>query len=80
MPARNNPNAVSLSRGARGAEGARQEEVVAVTPWPGAQTSCWRGPENRRYATVVLPTRFGKSIIYTILPILFLNILTTQQT
>ena len=28
-----------------------QEEVVAVTPWPGAQTSCWRGPENRRYAT-----------------------------
>ena len=38
-------------RGARGAEGARQEEVFSVTPWPGAQTSCWRGPENRRYAT-----------------------------
>ena len=29
--------------GARRAEGARQE-VVAVTPWPGAQTSClWEG-------------------------------------
>ena len=38
--------------GARGAEGARQEEVVAVNPWPGAQTSFWRGAENRRYATV----------------------------
>ena len=29
---------------------------------------------------VVLPTELGKSIIYTFLPILFLNILTTQQT
>ena len=29
--------------GARGAEGVCQEEVVAVTPWPGAQTSCSRG-------------------------------------
>ena len=38
-------------RGARGVEGARQEEVVAVNPWPGAQTSCLRGPENHRYAT-----------------------------
>ena len=35
----------------RGPPGARQEEVVAVTPWPGAQTSCCGGPENRRYAT-----------------------------
>ena len=32
--------------GARGVEGARQEEVVAVNPWPGAQTSCLRwGPK-----------------------------------
>ena len=41
-------------RGARKAEGARgahQEEVVAVTSWSGAQTSCLRGPENRHYAT-----------------------------
>ena len=37
--------------GLKGPSGARQEEVVAVTPWPGAQTSCLRGPENRRYAT-----------------------------
>ena len=28
---------------ARGPPGARQEEVVAITPWPGAQTSCLRG-------------------------------------
>ena len=28
-----------------------QEEVIAVTPWPGAQTSYLRGPENPRYAT-----------------------------
>ena len=31
------------SGGGGGAEGARQEEVVAVTPWPGAQTSGLRG-------------------------------------
>ena len=30
-------------RGWRGPPGARQEEVVAVTPWPGAQTRCLRG-------------------------------------
>ena len=40
--------------GSRGAEGPargppRQGEVVAVTPRPGAQTSCLRGPENCRY-------------------------------
>ena len=28
---------------ARPPPGARQEEIVAVTPWPGAQTSCLRG-------------------------------------
>ena len=27
----------------RGVKGARQEEVVAVNPWPEAQTSCLRG-------------------------------------
>ena len=34
-------------------KGLCQGEVVAVTPWPGAQTSCWRGNfnENRCYAT-----------------------------
>ena len=30
-------------RGARGIEGARLEEIVAVSPWPGAQTSCLQG-------------------------------------
>ena len=29
--------------GLKGPTRARQEEVVAVTPWPGAQTSYWRG-------------------------------------
>ena len=39
-------------RGWRGPQRARQEKVVAVNPWPGAQTSCLRGGENHRYATV----------------------------
>ena len=39
--------------GLKGPPGARQEEVVAVTPWPGTQTSCLRGAEYRRYATAI---------------------------
>ena len=38
--------------GLKGPPGARQEEVVTVTPCPEAQTSCFAGGENRRYATV----------------------------
>ena len=40
-------------RGWRGPPGARQAEVIAVTPWPGAQTSCLRG---------------GPKIVATLLP------------
>ena len=39
--------------GWRGPPGARQEEVVAVTPWPGAQTICLRGGGPKFVATLL---------------------------
>ena len=47
----------------RDSPGARQEEVVAVTPWPGAQTICLRGPENRCYATVQIIIKLANKLI-----------------
>ena len=37
------PTTVGGPAGLKGPARAHQEEVVAVTPWSGAQTSCWRG-------------------------------------
>ena len=40
-------------RDRRGPPGACQEEVVAVTPWPGAQTSCCGGEGSKIVATLL---------------------------